>query len=294
MSTILIARTSKSTGRAGFTLLEMLLAISIFAILIVLITGILGQVNGMWIMTQAQNQQQQAGRVLLNFLARDINKAMLPLQTSNPNSLEFVINPSLGGATYSNHDTIFFQAPVASNPSPYAVSEVAEVGYFVQWQGTTAQLCRFFVNPIDMTTTPPQANANYLIYSNPTAWITSSVVNSVAPGTSPSYQGLLAENVVGLWINAYDKNGNSICPSGSSYDSRTTGNLPAVVDVSILVLTPAAAKRVSAGAVPVSLLQSLVQAGSYTNAAQCMAHLPAALLTGANCFTTRVQLANSQ
>jgi hypothetical protein len=223
---------------------------------------------------------------------------MLPLQVGNQSSLEFLINPSLGSTTYSNRDNIFFQAPVTTNTSPNVAGEVAEVGYFVQWQGTTAQLCRFLVNPIDTTTTPPQANTNFLIYPIPPAtssvWLTSSIIKSVAPGTSPNYQGLLAENVIGLWINAFDKNGNVVCASGSSYDSRSTANLPAVVEVSILVLTPVAATKVASGIVSAITLQSKVQSPSYTNAAQCMAGLPAVLLTGANCFTTRVQLDNSQ
>lgn len=301
MYSISIARTnSRRSPRSSFTLVELLLALAVFAILVLSITGILGQLNKMWAQTEAQNQRDRGGRALLNFIARDIRKAMLPLNVSNTTNLDFVINPSSLGAsasTYGNHDNIFFQAPIATDSLATSVGEVAEVGYFVQWQsangsqGPTAQLCRFFVNPTD--------TADFLIYDNPTSWLTSTNLKDVAAGTSPNYAGLLAENVIGLWINPYDKNGNAYFTSSSrSYDSRSTTtppNLPAVVDISILVLDPATAKRLGAGvASSVSAVQTLVQSTSVTNADQCLASLPAVLQPGASCFTTRVHLSNSQ
>jgi hypothetical protein len=292
----------------------MLVAIAVFSIMVLLITGILGQLNSMWVQTEAQNQRDRSGRALLNFMARDIKKAMLPLPSSNTNSLDFVINPTgLGSASgsgaYNYFDNIFFQASVATVTT---VGEVAEVGYFVQWQpasgsqGPTAQLCRFFVNPTDTT--------DFLIYTNPTtAWLTAANLTDVASGTSANnYAGLLAENVIGLWINPYDKYGSPFFTSSArTYDSRNppnttttpnppiTPNLPAVVDISILILDPATAKRMAAApssaTYSVSAVKTLIQSSTtITNADQCLTSLPAALQPGASCFTTRVQLSNSQ
>ncbi len=285
MCFILIARTnSYRLQRSAFTLVEMLVAIAIFSILVVLTTGILLQLNRTWAQSEAQTQRQQSGRALLNFLAREIAKAMMPLNVTNQASLQFVINPSsMTSTSYSNHDNIFFQAPVATDSS---AGEVAEVGYFVQWTGNTAQLCRFFVNPTDTT--------NYQIYANPTSWLKTTYLTDVASAASPNYQGLLAENVIGLWINAYDKSGNSVLNSSRSYDSRQTGNLPGEIDISILVLDPSTATRLASGAASMSSIQPLVQTAATTNAAQCLATLPAVLQPGASCFTTRVQLGVAQ
>jgi len=277
----------------------MLLAIAVFAILVVMITGILGQLDRMWVQTEAQNQRDRSGRALLNFMARDIKKAMMPLNISNTTNLDFVINPSSLSSTYGYRDNIFFQAPIATDSLATSVGEIAEVGYFVQWQPQsgsqvpTAQLCRFFVNPSD--------TVNYQIYLNPTSWITTAYLANVAPGASASsgnppapYKGLLAENVIGLWINPYDKNGNAVFTASRTYDSRTTSNLPAVVDISILVLDPATAKRLGANSSMLTTVKGDVQTTTITNADQCLTTLPAVLQPGASCFTTRVQLSNSQ
>jgi len=307
MYSILIARTSRRRSpQSSFTLVEMLVSLAVFTILVLLVTGVLGQLNRMWVQTEAQNQRERSGRGLLNFLARDIRKAMLPFPASSSTSLDFVINPTAIGSpasAYNYHDSIFFQAPIATDSIATSVGEVAEVGYFVQWQPAsgsqvqTAQLCRFFVNPTDTT--------DFLIYANPAAWLSTANLTDVASGGSPNYAGLLAENVIGLWINPYDKNGNPYFTSTSRiYDSRNppnppdtagTPNLPAMVDISILVLDPATAKRLgSGGAASVSAVQTLVQSASITNADQCLSSLPAVLQPGASCFTTRVQLSNSQ
>ena len=264
----------------------MILAMAILAILSLVIAGILTQVNTAWISTYSANQRQETGRELLDFLARDISKAMLPLPATNTANLQFLINGPTVSTTYGNCDNIFFQAPVATSGSS---GEVAEVGYFVQWQpaagtqGPTAQLCRFLVNP----STP----GNYLIYTNPMDWINDGLVATVAPGTAPNSLGLIAENVLGLWIGAFDKNGSTVLDSSRRFDSRVTGNLPAVVDISILVLDRVTANHLGAGA-GVASVQSTVRAS--TSAAACLAALPKLLQSGADCFTTRVQLYNSR
>ena len=271
--------------------MEMLAAIAVFGILVVILSAILGQLNRLWALTEGENQRQHGGRDMLNYLARDIQKAMLPLDPTSNASLQFVINPTLTGSPtdYSYRDNIFFQAPVATDSS---YGEVAEVGYFVQWNSGVAQLCRFFVNPTY------SASSNFKIYTNPAAWLTSgtgNMVATVAPATKASnYQGLLAENVIGLWINAYDNTGTSLYASTRTFDSRTAANLPAMIDISILVLDPSTAKRLSGNAALVATVQGTVTSTSYNDAAQCLPQLPSVLLPGASCFATRVQLVNSR
>jgi len=262
------------------------------------VAGILSQISKIWTQRQGQIQREQNGRVLLDFLARDIEKAMLPLSLSATNSLEFVINSPVLGGSYANHDSIFFQAPIAADQSS---GEVAEVGFFVQYPATGApQLCRFFVGP---TTTSGDnvvtTDTNYQIYSAPTAWLSPTIIGNAVPAVAASttgtnysnFKGLLAEDVAGLWINAFDQNQKSL---GAAYDSRLTANLPAMVQISLLVLDANTARRLGTGGVPSasSLASSYVLTSS--NAAQCMTSLPTILQQGANCFTTEVWLRNAQ
>lgn len=280
----------------------MLVALAVFAILVLLVAGILGQVNQMWALSESQAQRQENSRALLNYLARDISKAMAPLNPTSQSSLDFVIDPPSLPTSYAYHDNIFFQAPVATDAS---AGELAEVGYFVQWRpDNTAQLCRFFVNPSD--------TSNYQVYNtsgvgSPPLWLINGSMNyiaNVASGAAPNYPGLLAENVIGLWITPYSASGSFLQTDvgtygAGTYDSRSpiasaNRKLPAVIDLSILVLDPPAAKRVSMGVVPASAVQALVQSSAYANAAQCMTNLPVILRPGATCYSTRVNILTSQ
>ena len=282
-------------------MVELLFSVAILIIVLVAVAAILSEISKIWTQRQAQIQRQQNGRVLLDFIARDIEKAMLPLSLSATNSLQFVINSPMLSGSYGDRDNIFFQAPIAADQS---AGEVAEVGYFVQYPANGApQLCRFFVGPTttasnNVTTT----DTNYQIYSAPDAWISPTLVGNAVPAVAAttgtnyaSYKGLLAEDVAGLWISAFDGNGNFIGnPSTrNSYDSRSTANLPAMVEISLLVLDANTARRLeSGGASSSSALAGTVL--SSTSAAQCMTELPAVLQQGASCFTTEVWLRNTQ
>ncbi len=269
----------------SFTLVEMLVAVAIFSLLALVICGVLGQFNNAWTKSSGQNERQQNGRALLNFLAQNIEQAMMPLNGAT-NSLQFVIDSANLPAAYGNRDSIFFQAPVATDGS---AGEVAEVGYFVQWQpNNTAQLCRFLVNPTD--------TANYQIYTNTSSWLSQGIVQEIAGGAAPGYAGLLGENVIGLWINAYVRsvtNGVTDFNVVNQYDSRTNNStLPVMVDISILALDSVTAKRLSSASV--TGIQAVVR--NATNAAEGLANLSQvsrAVQAGASSFSTRVPLINA-
>ena len=87
-------------------------------------------------------------------------------------------------------------APVATETS---YGELAEVGYFVKWEGARASLRRLFVNPSrpdSASATGVSPNENFLIYKNP-RWLSDTLVKAVAPATPPAFKGLFADNVVG-------------------------------------------------------------------------------------------------
>lgn len=252
--------------RAGFTLIEVLISTSILAVLVVMLSQMLGRVSGVWQQGHAQVEKSEGGRAILEFMAKELQAAMLPVSRTDTASLQLVVNPSQVPEKYKNSDAIFWQAPLASDQT---LGDIAEFGYFVKWDSTTnpqvpqAMLCRFFVNP----GTNYVADPNYLIDSSPVAWLSQTILDSVAPGdgtTNPSvpYQGLFVENVLGLWITCLDPAGNAITQGGSadSFDSRlgytytSTGGttvalagcaLPAAVDVSFVLLDSNSANRIT-------------------------------------------------
>ena len=224
------ARVGAFRRSAGFTLIELLTAMTILIILTLLLANIASQAGSIWALGERQNQHRQRARAVLDFMSKELSKATLAIDPSKP-SLQFVVNPAGGpaiGSTYLNRDAVFWQAPVATDSSS---GDLAEVGYFVRWDGNQPNLCRFFVNPSD---------ANYLIYSNPTGWLSDQLLSTITPADKASqYQGLFLENVLGLWVSAYNAD-------GSMYqgDSRSASNtLPVLVKISMALIDANTAKR---------------------------------------------------
>lgn len=220
---------SRRSGRA-FTLVELLTACAVLSILTIVMVSIVGKGSELWSLAESQSQHRQRARAMLEFAASELRQAVIPIDGS-ATSLQLVVNPSTV-SQFSHHDSVFWQAPVATDS---ANGDLAEVGYFVRWNGTRASLCRFFVNPSD--------SANYLVHSSPTSWVTDSLLDAVAPADAASnYKGLFLENVLGLWVKLYKADGTAYDPA----DSRASGKLPAYAELTLSLVDSATAERVTA------------------------------------------------
>jgi len=256
----------------------------------------LSHASRMWSMGQSEVERMENLRAITDSIGNEMRGALLPLDRTNLNSLQFVVNPITLTAPNYNGDTVFWQAPIATTGT---AGDIAEVGYFVKWDTTKASnpkgiLCRFFVNADGNSPSSAVPNSNYLIYTPSSSpglldaeWVSDSLLNAVAPGTSSppppaqAYQGLLAENVIGLWICCRDSfgqpivtdfQGASLQVSGAvghyGYDSRygytytdpnsnsalyTPGYIPASSQTSSQTLQPLAAlpREVDVGVVMV-------------------------------------------
>ena len=258
----------KKAASSAFTLVELLVSMFILSILVLVMGQMLTMTEGAWSLGEANKERMQNARAISGFIGNELRAALLPINRTSTTDLQFVVNPpALTAATFNNRDSIFWQVPLATDQT---LGDVAEVGYFVQWDTTKAsnphsQLCRFFVNHGTGTV----ANTNFLIYSNPTAWLTDSIVKSVASGKQQdAYQGLFAENILGLWVKCLDPLGNQITKdaagtafANNSFDSRrgysytdssqTPTNvvmpicsLPSVIEISLVTLDSRSSARV--------------------------------------------------
>jgi prepilin-type N-terminal cleavage/methylation domain-containing protein len=211
---------SRQVGARGFTLVELLVSIGVLSILVVLLLGILNQLSSTFTEIRAQIYRHQNGQAILGLIASDLRVAMLPQNRTDKNSLELLVDPlSLLNASPNNYlfpHAIFWQAPIASNTTN---GNIAEVGYFIQWDATTNPnnpkpiLCRFFVNPSD---------SNYLIYSTTQNWLTPAIIGAVAPATTSPYQGWFADNVIGLWVRCLDANGVPITQTAAGVGQQAS------------------------------------------------------------------------
>lgn len=259
-----IGRRCPALGSPSFTLVEMLAAIAVFSIIIVVLTNMVVNSTDAWQAVQAHSERRNTADTVFGYMSRDLRQLALPSARANINNLQFIINPSGVGTQYEYPQAVFWQAPVATDGGTNG--NLAVVGYFVQWvtNGSSSSPClsRVLLNP---------SLSGYEIYSNPEAWISSDLLVGNAPATeASSYQGLLANNVLGLWIQALDLNGNPIKQgslAGESFDSRlpysytnalypsvaTTcppSSLPASIEVVILTVDSLTAKRLTGSEKP--------------------------------------------
>jgi prepilin-type N-terminal cleavage/methylation domain-containing protein len=313
-------RSPRNNGtRSAFTLIEVIVSTLILSILVILMSQMLLTSESAWSHGEANKERMQNARAISDFIGNELRAALLPVGRTNTSSLQFVVNPTaIGTTTFNNHDAVFWQVPLATDQT---LGDVAEVGYFVQWDTTNpanphSQLCRFFANPGTGTTTNP----NFLIYSNPSAWLSTSILQSVAPANQAnSYQGLFAENILGLWTRCLDPYGyqitfnaaaaaftNATFDSRQGYSYRTpplTGPLvgvaacalPPVIEVSVATLDSQAAARLgpTQKGVISSLVTSSSDAGSFVTAAMSNSSL-ISIRSSIRSYQTRIFLPGSK
>lgn len=287
----------------AFTLVEVLVAISILMLIVVFLGIMAGNVSKMWTVTSSQTQRRTIERDLLQFIARDLQTASLPLPAgptstvSGSSNLQFLVVSgtyvSSGTSIIGSPQAIFWQAPISANTTK---GNIAEIGYFVQWDTTTnpsnpkAYLCRYYSDA-------GTSGSSFNIYSSGTtsAWLSGSgAPSAVAPAMPGSkYKGWLADNVIALWIrcttitngtnmqpivgSVTSTGGSTSFPVGCSFDSRlgyfdpssSLGRpgpvLPPCVEISLVVLDSVAAQKITPGMLAISST-SVVNYGG-TNAA---------------------------
>lgn len=306
---------SGSRGRrlGSFTLVEMLVAIAILAIIMIVLLNMTGSLMSLWRGGQAHNERRTNTQAIFERMARDLQQASVPSTRSgsplfsNTNSLEMVINPSGVSTNYEFPQALFWQAPVASDGSTNG--NLAIVGYFVQWVSGAPYLCRALINP-----------STYSIYSNTatSAWINDSSLSTNAPATAASgYTGLMSGNVLGLWVQALDGQGNPIQQSGSAiqgeaFDSRlgyaytnflyanaggpvlatnAAGALPASLQIAIVIIDSATAHHLTGTEKP-NPPASYLTGNFWGDIQNFYTSLPPVIRKGAEIQTTTVQLAN--
>jgi prepilin-type N-terminal cleavage/methylation domain-containing protein len=253
---------------AGFTLLELMVSAALLAILTSLLLGVTSQTASISGRTLAMKQRQQAARIVLETISRDLRAASFPLGTSRDDSLALLVSPVEAGDRHLSPGAAFWQARSAQSPSGFR-----DVGYFIRWTGNKAELCRL--------TIPSEDAAS--IFRNSDRVIDPALLDRLAPAGAASggdFRGLMAEHVVGLWFKLFDAAGVEIA---LPYDSREgSAGRPAFVDVGIAVMDSGTAAKIGSA----DEVRS-----HYTPAiADFLTNLPEGIRTGVQIFTTRVPI----
>lgn len=206
-------------------------------LLLVILVGVCGGIDRTVAQVNASREAGQTARVALEWIGRDLERmrarvpgdlwsvttgtsTLKPAATSGP-QLQIVTSSSaiLSGSCAPLPHAAFWQMASEAGSG----RSMALVGYFVRWiQDGTAKrpaLCRLYV---------PATSADYGdLYLSGTTWLDNALLEGNAPGSSPSYKGWFADNVLSIWFRALDANGNPIRTNaasslfpGGSFDSR--------------------------------------------------------------------------
>lgn len=262
----------------GFTILELLASITILLLLVVFLAQILTHAATAYSSSESNKERLQNERVLGEMIREELQAALLPINRPSQTGLQFVVNPADLSDEFKNRDAIFWQAPIATDQT---LGDIAEIGYFIQWNhaetgNPRASLCRFMVNQGNKG----MPDSNFLIHSNPSHWLSDTLLSTVSPADRKNgYRGLFAENVVGLWIRCLESTGKPIVhdASGATYENNTYDSrrgytdgaksaicaLPAAVEISLLLLDPQTAARVTSTMQP--QISNLVRNSSHAD-----------------------------
>lgn len=262
----------------GFTLVELMVAAAIFAVLLGLLFTVISQFTQIWQQGDRQKSRRQAARAVMEIMTRDLESAQFPAGGTNASQgLQFLLNPP---AAPANRDAAFWQAAV---PGTSASGDMYEIGYFVQWGEDRngrprSALCRYSASATNENT----------IFNQPDAdWITPGKLKAYAPGLDDlsDFKGVLAEDVIGLWITLYDAQGKTN-GLGPNYHSLSNAIRPAAAEIALVLLDRSTAERIES---PDAIT------GLYTDTPERFVEkLPEAIRPGAQIFRARVRLETSR
>jgi hypothetical protein len=286
----------------AFSLLELLVATAVFVGLALILLSIAGSLSSFWQMGISHNERRSSVLAAFSRMARDLRFAAAPINPASTN-FQFVINPANVGANYRLPQAAFWQAPVASDR---ARGDMALVGYFVQWVAETngsmtnfvPKLCRLLIDSTNFQ------------FQKPSDWVNDALIASNAPANKAAgYEGQLAENILGIWMQPLDQArrpiatnaSNAVYPNGE-FDSTagyrtilTNGTnavpytfargLPASVEVAVVAVDARTAKRLTGSERPGPRTANMTNDVNtfYTN-------LPQGIKQGARVYSTVIDL----
>ena len=305
--------------KSAFSLIEMLVAVAVFAILLTILAGSYSGIERAISQTNARREANATGRAALEWITRDLERIRPPApgfiwsvtrntDTNRPLATlgsQFLIASNQISPTNKNPHAAFWQ--VANEEG--SGRTMAIVGYFVRWVTETNNgastrrpvLCRLYLN---------QTNAAYpagLNTANGT-WLDDNFLTNAPGDAAGSYRGWFADNVHSIWFRALDANGAPISTNASSnafsagsFDSRQgylSGTnrimgpaLPSSVEVAVIVMNPQRLQGNSATySVPSALGSNPANFWSDIQSAMNDASIPPQIRESLRLYSTRVPI----
>ena len=272
--------------RAAFTLIELLTAMSVTALILSLLLTVVGNVSGVWAKATDRTEAFRDSRLAFGLMSRELSAATLnsyldyddPVQPTaylRKSDLAFVIGGAGQGAFPGDAETgqaLFFQAPlgVVGNSDAYGgLSDLLNAcGYFVEFGPDLSRPSHVdgpgkYRYRLMQVLVPSESNTVYTASGD--NWF------------SQHYdkRRVVADNVIALVARPMDPTTQTPLSADFTYDSRlgatdipqpqTAARLPPVVSLTLVTIDETSAKHLENGsAKPAAITQAL--AGKFTAA----------------------------
>ncbi|CAN5593608.1 hypothetical protein BH09VER1_BH09VER1_41340 [soil metagenome] len=255
-----------SARPTGFTLIELLVAMAVFAILVVMLMGMVDSASKLWRQSENRMDSYRESRAALNIMNRDLRNA---LASQNPNYIKLNADAfqylSDGEKNTNFAGAIFFLAAEPQNSqSSGNKSDVCLVGYFLAY-GNTSMI------PGPLATSSMNLYRYFLASDAAFAKLNNSTNAPFDSGltTSDPNVELLARNIKSFKVTGLD--GNSV-----PYTVTGTAPLPSIVNIEMVALNKDAAKI-------------LTSKDAWTNTPPALTNV---VLQNSQTFSTRTRLQN--
>lgn len=247
----MITRFDRWRTKVAFTLLELLVAMAVLAILVLLLMNMVDSATKLWRLNENRVDGYREPRAALGVIARDLLNS---LTLSNTNSFRlndggYIPNGALSGP---NHSHLFFLTSLPKNAQWSStpnnnVSDVCEVGYFLAYGKTssssnsstdTLNLYRFFLTSDDTFNLLNLSNSTVYPFPDPTS-------------LTPTHRNveLLARNIVSMKATAYsavdvtNTTNNSVSKELQAFVATTDRPMPDLVEITISAVNQDTARK---------------------------------------------------
>ena len=265
-------------GKRGFSLLEVLVAMAVFALLLVLLASAGNSTLQIWSRARGQISSFQSSREAFESMTRKLSQATLNTywgydNTNNPtkylrrSELNFVCGSasSLLGADYGPTDAAFFQSPLgySTNVANRPLNQLLNsCGYFIQFGSDQTNRPGFVKSPARwryrlMELVQPTEELSVHQHKIIKDWFKTAVVSGEA---WPVADNIIALIIRPLRSRADDPSQNREITTNYAYDTSsgtssttTTANqLPPLLGVTLVAIDEASAERITTGSTPPS------------------------------------------
>lgn len=198
----------------GFTLVELMVAMSIFTIMMLVLTGIINTVYRAWDGGKRSTEMSQNARAILSLIETDLGAATVsPLMQMGQNPTGLTSKLTGGEKDVTNADSLFWWAPImgAAREGHMAMGQCG--WYLVESPSTTGtgiqhnlkRFARKFPLTEPAVTLPSGTKTADSIY-----WF--NILDSTGPGSLKENSRVVSNNVIGLWFECLDRENKVIPP----------------------------------------------------------------------------------